>query len=93
MDRHGGVMAWSIDDTGIPKKGIHSVGVARQYCGNLGKEDNCQVAVSLSLVSEAVSVPAAYRLYLPERGPRTRLVVVRPGFPRRSPSRPSGSSP
>ncbi len=66
MDRHGGVMAWSIDDTGIPKKGTHSVGVARQYCGNLGKEDNCQVAVSLSFVNETVSVPAAYRLYLPE---------------------------
>ena len=66
MDRHGGVMAWSLDDTGIPKKGTHSVGVARQYCGNLGKQDNCQVAVSLSLVNEAVSVPAAYRLYLPK---------------------------
>ncbi len=65
MDRHGGVMAWSIDDTGIPKKGTHSVGVARQDCGNLGKQDNCQVAVSLSFVNEAVSVPAAYRLYLP----------------------------
>lgn len=72
MDRHGGVMAWSIDDTGMPKKGTHSVGVARQYCGNLGKEDNCQVAVSLSLVSEAVSVPAAYRLYLPEEWAKDR---------------------
>jgi SRSO17 transposase len=66
MERHGGVMAWSIDDTGIPKKGTHSVGVTRQYCGNLGKEDNCQVAVSLSIVNEAVSLPVAYRLYLTE---------------------------
>jgi len=65
MGRHGGVQAWAIDDTGIPKKGSHSVGVARQYCGNLGKEDNCQVAVSVSLVNEMVSVPAAYGLYLP----------------------------
>lgn len=81
MDRHGGVMAWSIDDTGIPKKGIHSVGVARQYCGNLGKEDNCQVAVSLSLVSEAVSVPAAYRLYLPEAWTKDKARCREAGVP------------
>jgi len=66
MDRHGAVAAWIVDDTGMPKKGRHSVGVARQYCGPLGKQDNCQVAVSVSLANEAVSVPAAYRLYLPE---------------------------
>ncbi len=64
MDRHGGIIAWIVDDTGIPKKGKHSVGVARQYCGNTGKRDNCQVAVSLTIANEAVSVPAAYRLYL-----------------------------
>lgn len=56
---------WIIDDTGFPKKGKHSVGVARQYCGQLGKQDNCQVAVSLSLASEQGSVPIAYQLYLP----------------------------
>ena len=56
---------WIVDDTGVPKKGKHSVGVARQYCGQLGKQDNCQVAVSLSLASTRGSVPIAYQLYLP----------------------------
>lgn len=51
---------WIIDDTGFPKKGKHSVGVARQYCGQLGKQDNCQVAASLSLASEQGSVPIVY---------------------------------
>jgi SRSO17 transposase len=55
-----------IDDTGFPKQGTHSVGVARQYCGQLGKQDNCQVAVSVSLANEQYSLPVAYRLYLPE---------------------------
>lgn len=57
---------WIIDDTAFPKKGQHSVGVARQYCGVLGKQDNCQVAVSISLANEQASVPVAYRLYLPK---------------------------
>ncbi len=57
---------WIIDDTGFPKQGKHSVGVARQYCGMLGKQDNCQVAVSVSLANEQASVPVAYRLYLPK---------------------------
>jgi SRSO17 transposase len=57
---------WIIDDTGYPKKGKHSVGVARQYCGQLGKQDNCQVAVSISLATETASLPVAYRLYLPK---------------------------
>jgi len=57
---------WIIDDTGYPKKGKHSVGVARQYCGQLGKQDNCQVAVSLSLASVQGSIPIAYQLYLPK---------------------------
>lgn len=56
---------WIIDDTGMPKKGKHSVGVARQYCGQLGKQDNCQVAVSISLASNEASLPVAYQLYLP----------------------------
>lgn len=66
IERHGPIEAWIIDDTGFPKKGKHSVGVARQYCGQLGKQDNCQVAVSLSLANHQASLPVAYRLYLPE---------------------------
>lgn len=57
---------WVIDDTGFPKKGRHSVGVARQYCGMLGKQDNCQVAVSISLACNQGSLPVAWQLYLPE---------------------------
>src|SRR5216110_2469675 len=66
IEYHGAIEAWIIDDTGFPKKGEHSVGVARQYCGRLGKQDNCQVAVSLSLANRHASLPVAYRLYLPE---------------------------
>jgi SRSO17 transposase len=61
---------WIIDDTGFAKKGKHSVGVARQYCGMLGKQDNCQVAVSISLATQQASVPVAYRLYLPKEWAR-----------------------
>jgi len=57
---------WIVDDTGIAKKGTHSVGVARQYCGRLGKTDNFQIAVSLSIANEHGSIPLAYRLYLPD---------------------------
>lgn len=66
MRKHGPVVAWIVDDTAFPKKGKHSVGVARQYCGQLGKQDNCRVAVSLSLATWGSSLPIAYRLYLPE---------------------------
>jgi len=66
VERHGPVEAWIIDDTGFPKKGEHSVGVMRQYCGQLGKRENCQVAVSLSVANHGASLPVAYRLYLPE---------------------------
>jgi SRSO17 transposase len=57
---------WIVDDTGFPKQGRHSVGVARQYCGMLGKQDNCQVAVSVSLACQAGSLPVAWQLYLPQ---------------------------
>jgi SRSO17 transposase len=66
IERHGPMEALIIDDTGFPKKGKHSVGVARQYCGQLGKKDNCQIAVSLSLANHHASLPIGYRLYLPK---------------------------
>src|SRR3954465_5214988 len=65
IEQHGAIEAWIIDDTGFPKKGRHSVGGARQYCGQLGKRDNCRVAVGLSLATHAASLPIAWRLYLP----------------------------
>jgi SRSO17 transposase len=66
IERDGGVEAWIIDDTSFPKKGTHSVGVARQYCGQLGKTENCQVMVSLSVATQTGSLPVAHRLFLPE---------------------------
>src|SRR5467141_211850 len=66
ITRDGAIEAWIIDDTGIPKKGRHSVGVSHQYCGQLGKQANCQVAVTLSLANHHASLPVAYRLYLPK---------------------------
>lgn len=61
-----GAEALVIDDTGFPKKGVHSVGVQRQYSGTLGRIDNCQVAVSLHLAGEPGSGCIGLRLYLPE---------------------------
>lgn len=72
---------WIIDDTGMPKKGTHSVGVARQYCGQLGKQDNCQVAVSLSLATEEASLPMAYRLYLPKEWAEDQARRRKAGIP------------
>ncbi|MDH3474609.1 MAG: IS701 family transposase [Rhodospirillales bacterium] len=66
MTQRQPIEAWIVDDTGFPKKGHHSVGVGRQYCGQLGKQDNCQVAVSLSVASCEASLPVAWQLYLPE---------------------------
>jgi SRSO17 transposase len=66
MTKHAPVVAWIVDDTGIPKKGKQSVGVAHQYCGQIGKQENCQVAVSLSISTWSCSLPIAWRLYLPE---------------------------
>lgn len=66
IEAHGPIEAWIVDDTAFPKKGRHSVGVGHQYCGQLGKQANCQVAVSLSLANHGASLPVAYRLYLPK---------------------------
>jgi SRSO17 transposase len=91
IERHGPIEAWIVDDTGFPKKGTHSVGVTRQYCGQVGKQENCQVAVSLSLANEHASLPAAYRLYLPEDW-AAENAGARRECPRRSCSRPSRKS-
>jgi len=61
IERHGPIRTWIVDDTGIPKKGSQSVGVAHQYCGQLGKQANCQVAVTLSIANDFASVPVAHR--------------------------------
>lgn len=66
IQRQSPIVAWIVDDTGFPKKGKHSVGVTRQYCGQVGKQDNCRVAVSLSVASWDASLPIAYQLYLPK---------------------------
>ncbi len=81
IECHGPIEAWIIDDTGFPKKGKHSVGVARQYCGQLGKQDNCQVAVSLSIANHHASLPVAYRLYLPEDWTKDRKRLRKVGVP------------
>ncbi|HZG07033.1 MAG TPA: IS701 family transposase [Streptomyces sp.] len=60
-----GPEAWVIDDVSFPKDGRWSVGVARQYCGALGKRANCQVAVSVHAVTDAASCPVSWRLFLP----------------------------
>src|SRR6476661_3097145 len=77
----GPIRAWIVDDTGLPKKGKLSVGVARQYCGQLGKRDNCQVAVTLSVANEHASLPIAYRLYLPEAWAKDTVRCRKAGVP------------
>ncbi len=81
IERHGPIEAWIIDDTSFPKQGRHSVGVARQYCGQLGKQDNCQVAVSLSIANHHASLPVAYRLYLPQEWASDRARRRKAGVP------------
>ena len=82
MTRKHTLAAWIVDDTGFPKKGTHSVGVARQYCGQLGKQDNCRVAVSVSLATEEASIPAAYQLYLPEAWANDKARRKQAGVPK-----------
>jgi SRSO17 transposase len=81
IERHAPVATWVVDDTGMPKKGSHSVGVARQYCGRLGKQDNCQVVVTVSMANTIMSVPSAYRLYLPEVWTQDRKRCREAGIP------------
>jgi SRSO17 transposase len=81
MEARALIPAWIVDDTGIPKKGKHSVGVARQYCGKLGKQDTCQVAVTLSVASDQASLPIAARLYLPEAWANDKERRKRAGVP------------
>jgi len=66
IERHGPIAVWIVDDTSFPKQGRHSVGVHHQYCGQLGKQANCQVVVTLSIANHHASLPIAYQLYLPE---------------------------
>jgi SRSO17 transposase len=82
IERHAPIEAWIIDDTGFPKQGRHSVGVARQYCGQLGKQDNCQVAVSLSIANHDASLPVAYQLYLPKEWAKDRARRRKAGVPK-----------
>jgi len=72
---------WIVDDTAFPKKGKHSVGVARQYCGVLGKQDNCQVAVSVSVATEQASLPVAWQLYLPKEWALDKARRTKAGVP------------
>jgi SRSO17 transposase len=81
ITQHGPIEVWIIDDTGLPKKGQHSVGVKPQYCGQLGKEANCQVAVSLSIANHFASLPVGYRIYLPKDWSEDRARRDRAGVP------------
>jgi SRSO17 transposase len=82
MERQEPVAAWIIDDTAVPKKGKHSVGVAHQYCGQLGKQANCQAAVSLSIANHHASLPIAWRLYLPREWTQDRERCNKAGVPK-----------
>ncbi len=81
MTKNGPVLGWIVDDTGFPKKGTHSVGVARQYCGQVGKQENCRVAVSVSVATSQSSLPIAWRLYLPQVWAENRQQRKRAGVP------------
>jgi SRSO17 transposase len=81
IERHGPIEAWIIDDTGFAKKGRHSVGVAHQYCGELGQAGNCQVAVTLSIANHHASLPVGYRLYLPKEWAEDRTRRKKAGVP------------
>jgi SRSO17 transposase len=81
MRKDGPIEAWIIDDTSFPKQGKHSVGVHHQYCGQLGKQANCQVTVSLSIANHSASLPVGYRLYLPKDWTKDRARRKKAGVP------------
>ena len=81
MQRQGPIVAWVVDDTGLVKKGKHSVGVTRQYCGQVGKQENCRGAVSLSVATNKASLAVAWRLYLPEVWANDRACRREAGVP------------
>ncbi|MGH8337956.1 MAG: IS701 family transposase, partial [Gammaproteobacteria bacterium] len=85
MQKIGPVTAWVVDETGLVKKGSHSVGVARQYCGRVGKKENCRVAVSLSVATATASLPIAWRLYLPEEWANDSERRKEAGVPKEAP--------
>src|SRR3954454_21431895 len=89
MRQKGPLQAWIVDDTGFPKKGTHSVGVVRQYCGQVGKQENCRVAVSLSVCTSQVSLPIAWRLYLPHEWADDQARRRQAGIPEESSLQPS----
>jgi SRSO17 transposase len=82
MEKAGPIGTWIVDDTSFAKKGKHSVGVHHQYCGELGKQANCQVAVTLSIANHAASLPVAYRLYLPDAWTKDRTRRNKAGVPK-----------
>src|ERR1700737_2269539 len=81
IEKDGPIEAWIIDDTSFPKQGKHSVGGDHQYCGQLGKQANCQVTVSLSIANHSASLPVAYRLYLPKDWTKDRARRKKAGVP------------
>src|SRR5262249_49420250 len=82
MQKRAAVTAWVVDETGFVKKGSHSVGVTRQYCGRVGKKENCQVAVSLSIATSIASLPIAWQLYLPEEWANDAEQRIKAGIPK-----------
>src|SRR6202008_1685015 len=89
IERHGPVLYWIVDDTSFPKQGTHSVGVARQYCGQLGKPDNCQSLPrrrpgwrsASRWATPMPALPIAYRLFLPEAWANDALRRAKAGVP------------
>ena len=81
IERGGPIEVWILDETSFPKCGSHSVGVSHQYCGHLGKQANCQVAVSLSLANHDASLPVAWQLYLPKQWAEDQALREKAGIP------------